>query len=1406
MNAARRENPALQRNERLRFHDVDNEQLLAYSKTRRDRRQRRPLRRQPRPAPHAVRAGSTCRSRELGIDADRPFQVHDLLGGGALRVARARATTSSSTRTSCRRTSSACAASVRTEHDFDYYAVTPPDPRAPSARRARPSTPAARQPDWYKDAIIYELHVRAFHDSNGDGIGDFRGLIAAARLPRTTSASPRSGCCRSIRRRCATTATTSPTTATSTRPTARCATSARSCARRTRRGLRVITELVLNHTSDQHPWFQRARRAPPGSPRARLLRVERHARPVHATRASSSRTSRRRTGRGTRSPAPTTGTASTRTSPTSTSTTPRSSEALFRRRRLLARDGRRRAAPRRRALPLRARGHELREPARDARRPAASCARTSTSKFADRMLLAEANQWPEDAVAYFGDGDECHMAFHFPLMPRMFMAIRHGGPLPDHRHPRRRRRRSPTSCQWAIFLRNHDELTLEMVTDEERDYMYRVYADDPQARINLGIRRRLAPLLGNDRRRIELMNGLLLSLPGTPVIYYGDEIGMGDNIYLGDRNGVRTPMQWSADRNAGFSRANPQKLYLPVDHRSRVPLRGGQRRGAAGEPALAALVDEAADRAAQALRRVRPRHDRVPAAREPQGAGLPARATATSASWSSRTCRASRSTSSSTCPRSRGMTPVEMFGGVRVPADRRAAVPAHARPARLLLVLARAAGRAGRGGARRCRRSSVTGHWPQIVESARGTRGARDAPARVAAGAALVRRQGAAHALGGDRGRRSAFPIRRDGRGAAGRLPRPRRVPSSREGDSETYLRAAHGVGARRASTEHTLAAARRSPCCTAPTASSCCSTALHEPRFARALLDLIAAGASACRARRVRSSRGRGPRHARRLRGEAARAAAAAGRAEQHARSSSATALILKLFRRVEEGENPDVEIGRFLTERTALRARLAAARRARVPRRRAASRRRSRMLQGYVPNEGDAWRFTLDAIGRFFEDALAPRRADAAAARRARSSSWPRTEPPDARARHDRRATSSRRALLGQRTAELHVALAAASDDPAFAPEPFTLLARAGALPVDAHPRAPGVRGRCAGDGDELAGARGAARARGRGPRPLPPLLDPTLVDVRIRVHGDYHLGQVLWTGKRLRHHRLRGRAGAAAQRAADQALAAARRRRDAALVPLRRLRRPLRRDRRPSGRRTSIGGGRRDGTGRDRAGAGRRALGALLVRVVGGVLPARLPRDARARPAFLPGTDHDVDVLLDVHLLEKAVYELRYEPNNRPDWVQIPARGHPAAARGIAPDGAGPGARSRSPSWPGSTALQTDYWDAGGRTHRPSDAALLAVLGALGAEVDDAGRPRGRGARAAREIWSRLAEPVVAVVVGSPPSSRCACPPGRPAARARRSRSRAAADRCASSSSARCRSQRPRRSTARSDASCA
>ena len=243
--------------------------------------------------------------------------------------------------------------------------------------------------------------------------------------------------------------------------------------------------------------------------------------------------------------------------------------------------------------------------------------------YANRMILAEANQWPTDVRPYFGDGDECHMAFHFPLMPRIYMALRQEDRLPIT-DIMAQTPAIPDTCQWGLFLRNHDELTLEMVTNDERDYMYLAYSADARMRLNLGIRRRLAPLMDNNRRRIELLNSLLFSFPGTPIIYYGDEIGMGDNIYLGDRNGVRTPMQWNGDRNAGFSRATPGKTVQPGDHGPGLGLRGGQCGSAAERPLVVAELDAQHDRVAQAVSGVRPRDPGIPQSRQPQSAGLSA--------------------------------------------------------------------------------------------------------------------------------------------------------------------------------------------------------------------------------------------------------------------------------------------------------------------------------------------------------------------------------------------------------------------------------------------------------------------------------------------------------------------------------------------------------------------------------------------------------------------------------------------------------------------------------------------------------------------------------------------------------------------------------------------------------------
>jgi maltose alpha-D-glucosyltransferase / alpha-amylase len=431
--------------------------------------------------------------------------------------------------------------------------------KSKSRRRRVPKHAFNDDPLWYKDAVIYQLHIKSFYDANGDGIGDFAGLIEKldyiAELGVNTIwllpfyPSPRRDDGYDIAEY------------TDVHPDyGRLADAKRFINEAHARGLRVITELVINHTSDQHPWFQRARKAAPGS----------WARDFYVWSDTDSRYA------GTRIIFLDTEKSNWTWDPVAKAyywhrfyshqpdlnfDNPRVLNAVLAVLRFwlaIGVDGfRLDAVPY--LLEREGTSNEnLPETHAMLKRIRAELDRTNPGK----MLLAEANQWPEDVQQYFGNGDECHMAFHFPLMPRMYMAL-----AQEDRFPitdiLRQTPDIPATCEWAIFLRNHDELTLEMVTDRERDYLWKQYASEARARLNLGIRRRLAPLMQRDRRRIELLNSLLLSMPGAPVIYYGDEIGMGDNIHLGDRDGVRTPMQWSLDRNGGFSRCDPAALVLP---------------------------------------------------------------------------------------------------------------------------------------------------------------------------------------------------------------------------------------------------------------------------------------------------------------------------------------------------------------------------------------------------------------------------------------------------------------------------------------------------------------------------------------------------------------------------------------------------------------------------------------------------------------------------------------------------------------------------------------------------------------------------------------------------------------------------------------------------------------------------
>jgi len=1102
-------------------------------------------------------------------------------------------------------------------------------------------TPLDGDPVWYKDAIVYQVHVRAFHDSNADGGGDFRGLARKLDYVRDLGVtavwilpfypSPLRDDGYDI------------ADYTSVHPAYGTLADFRLFLREAHaRGLRVITELVVNHTSDQHPWFRRARRAEPGSP-------------LRDFYVWSDTTERYRDAR-----------IIFKDFESSNWTWDEVAQAHYWHRFYshqpdLNFDNPAVLKAVRKVmdfwLDMGVDGLRLDAVPYLVEREGTSCENLPEThrvlkelrahvdrKYESRMLLAEANQWPEDAVAYFGDGegDECHMAFNFPLMPRMFMALRMEDRYPvidilNQTPP------VPETAQWAIFLRNHDELTLEMVTDEERDYMYRVYAEDTQARINLGIRRRLAPLLGNDRRRIELMNGLLLSLPGTPVVYYGDEIGMGDNIYLGDRNGVRTPMQWSADRNAGFSRTNPQRLYLPpiidpdfsyetvnVETQLNNPhsllwwmkrlMALRKRFRAFGRGSLEFLHPANA----KVLAYIRRHEDE----RILVVANLSRHAQFVELDLSE----------------FREMVPVELFGQTDFP--RIGELP-------YLLTLAPHAF-----------------YWFALEERGAAAleeeadSGARDLP--------TVSVQSSWENLFRGRGKGQLeellpayFKTRRWFGGKARRIKGVEfrdaiPVPVGRsteflalvqveyaEGDPDTYVvtlgfatgeRAAHLLEHER----HQVVAHLK-----VKGAEGVLRGAFGERGFTLALLDAVA------RRRVFKGLQGDlvslPTRSFRRLRGAGALEPTSIGVEQSNSSVLFGDRLILKVFRRVDAGVNPEVEIGRFLTEQAAFPHVPAVAGTIEYrPRRGEAM--SVAIVHECVTNEGDAWTFTLDAVDQYFERILVlpPER---------------RTPPPAdggsllELARRDTPAESqgpiggfSHAAwLLGRRTAEMHVALALGGEDPAFAPEPFTpfyrrslyqsmrtlteqslglLRRRLSKLPEEVQGKA-----------ERLAAQQDEVLSRFRG------ILERKINALRTRVHGDYHLGQVLRSGADFVIIDFEGEPA----------------------VPLstRRLKRsPL-----------------RDTAGMIRSFhyAAHHGLQSLEER--GAVRPEdreelepwahhwyvwvsaaflRGYLEAAEDVGFLPEDDQDVEGLLTVYLLGKVLYELSYELNNRPRWVRLPLTG--------------------------------------------------------------------------------------------------------------------------------------------------
>ncbi len=1095
------------------------------------------------------------------------------------------------------------------------------DVGVPQAAPAPDQTPSST---WYKDAVLYEIHVRAFADGNGDGVGDFRGLIqkldylqglgvtALWLLPFYPSPLRDDGYDISDYRQ--------------VHPSYGNLRDFRTFLREAhRRGMRVITELVLAHTSDEHPWFQRARRAKPGSVQRDFYIWSdtpdrfRDARVIFKDFEASNWTYD-----------PVAGQFFWHRfyshQPSLNFDQPAVRQAIFEvvdYWLAMGVDGLRLDA-----VPyLYAREGTTCENLPETFAFLHDLRAHIDENFEDRMLLAEANQWPEDAVRYLGDGDMCHMAFHFPLMPRMFMAARQEDrfPIVDilAETPT-----VPPAGQWALFLRNHDELTLEMVTDEERDYMYRVYAQDPQARINVGIRRRLAPLLGNDRKMIEMMNGLLFSLPGTPIIYYGDEIGMGDNIYLGDRDAVRTPMQWDSDRNAGFSSANPQRLYLPViidpEYHSQAINVAAQQANPNSlwwwMKRLIALRQRYQAFGRGSLEVLRPDNRKVFAFIRQYGdehilvvANLSRYVQCVELDLSAY----------------EGAHPVELFGNQRFPAI--GDLPYFITLGPHGFYWFSLTGQSNVEDRPRAN-FSVRGGWRQLFFGTHRQDFEHFLPTYLAGQRWFSQKA------------RSITSVTILDVVAVPDRPRSARAEAQflivlvefDHGSPDRYvLPLAYATGERAEELRRWKPEAVVADV-TAEGTSGLLYDAVYDPSFTRSLVDLLSsrralagtdgqlAGAPAGYARQI----------VRRIGPDVESTPLDAEQSNSSVLFDEAG--ILKVIRRFEEGVNPGVEIGRYLGERSRFpnAPRTAGS----VEYRGARGPATVAVLEEYVPNEGDGWNYVVDALTHAFEEALA--NPEAAELKEA---------PPSSLLGVDHRRLAPGHVLigphvewamlLGQRTAELHRALTADRVDPDFAPEPLTPLDRQalahGARSLTRQvlrqvrsltPRSPWVDQVLARDAEIMAKLQSLSNAQ--------------VEAQRIRCHGDFHLGQVLWTGKDFVIIDFEGEPA----RSLGQ-----RRLKRSAVVDLAGMVRSFH----------YAGTAAAMQFARDLGSSAVESWLTLWYRWVAGTFLSSYLETAGAAD-YLPADRQQLSQLLDFYLLEKAIYELGYEANSRPAWIDIPARG--------------------------------------------------------------------------------------------------------------------------------------------------